>query len=145
MTVSIIGKYKFTDESEEQEYFRYVRQYTSVVHILYRYLCRDTANGVELKEKSVYYKKGSDMLGYLNRMNNIELILNNEWFKHCAYYDAYDLITTYGRHVVFGGKNDFKDYIKGIVSKEQYLEQKLRPFYCIGTAKPYKGNQKFRL
>lgn len=85
------------------------------------------------------------MLQHFSRMNNVELIQSNEWFRHCAFYDAYDLIKTCGRHVVFGGKYDFKDYIKGLISKEDYIEQKLRPFYCIGTAKPYKGNQKFRL
>ena len=73
-------------------------------------------------------------------LNNIELIQECEWFRHCAFYDAYELIDSCGRHVVFGGKRDYKDYLKGLMSKEDYLQQKLRPFYSIGTAAPYKGN-----
>lgn len=145
MITSIPGKYEFLKPEENEEYFKYVRQYTSSVHIFYRYLCRDTAHFSKLKDKSVYYKKKSDMLYYFNSMNNVELIQKNEWFRHCAFYDAYDLIETRGRHVVFGGRKDYKDYLKGMMTKEEYLQQKLRPFYCIGTAKPYKGNQKFRL
>ena len=55
-------------------------------------------------------------------MNNVELIQKNEWFRHCAFYDAYDLIETRGRHVVFGGRKDYKDYLKGMMTKEEYLQ-----------------------
>lgn len=118
MITSIPGKYEFLKLEENEEYFKYVRQYTSSVHIFYRYLCRDTAHFSQLKDKSVYYKKDSDMLCYFNSMNNVELIQKNEWFRHCAFYDAYDLIETCGRHVVFGGRKDYKDYLKGMMTKE---------------------------
>lgn len=140
MTISINGKWQIKDASDSYEYSRYERQYTSAVHIIYRYLCRDTANNRPLKPKNEYYKSGSDLRNYFSRMKNVELIQENEWFFHCAYYDAYELIHNRGRHVVFGGKNDYKAYLKGLMTQEEYLEQKLRSFYCIGTAMPYKGN-----
>ena len=145
MVTSIKCKYRIKEQSIEDTFLEYERQYTSAVHIFYRYLCKATAYGVKLKEKSKYYFLNSPMLRKFNEMNHIELIQKCEWFRHCAFYDAYELISECGRHIVFGGKNDYKDYLKGLISKEDYLEQKLRPFYSIGTAKPYKGNQKFRL
>ena len=140
MQTAIKGKWKFKSDSDRLEFEKYERQYTSSVHIFYRYLCRQTKNNTKLESKEFYYRKDSPMLKYFMQMNNIELIQSVEWFRHCAFYDAYELIKTRGRHVVFGGKHDYMDYLKGLMTYEDYIEQKLRPFYCIGTAKPYKGN-----
>ena len=145
MTISIKARYCIENAVDAIEYGKYQKQYSSSVHIIYRYLCRSMANGKELQSKKEYYRKGSDMRTYFSTMKNVELIQDNEWFFHCAYYDAYELVKTNGRHVVFGSKRGYKDYLKGLLSKEEYECRKLRPFHCIGTARPYKGNQKFRL
>jgi hypothetical protein len=77
---------------------------------------------MKLKNKNSYYFKDSPMLKWFMTLNNIELIQECEWFRHCAFYDAYDVIYTCGRHVVFGGRKDYKDYLKGMMSKEDYLQ-----------------------
>ena len=47
--------------------------------------------------------------------------------------------------VIFGGKTNFIQRCKQQISKEAFKVKRLNPLYSIGTAKPYKGNQKFRI
>ena len=47
--------------------------------------------------------------------------------------------------VIFGGKINFIQRCKQLISKEEFKLKRLNPLYSIGTAKPYKGNQKFRI
>lgn len=47
--------------------------------------------------------------------------------------------------LIFGGRKNFEDRCKGLISKEEFQKRRLSPIYSIGTAKPYKGNQKFRI
>ena len=47
--------------------------------------------------------------------------------------------------VIFGGKENFYDRCSLNISKEEFKLKRLNPLYSIGTAKPYKGNQKFRI
>lgn len=47
--------------------------------------------------------------------------------------------------VIFGGRKNFINRIKHKITKDQFKLNKLSPLYSIGTAKPYKGNQKFRI
>ena len=47
--------------------------------------------------------------------------------------------------VIFGGKINFIQRCKQQISKEEFKLKRLNPLYSIGTAKPYKGNQKFRI
>lgn len=35
--------------------------------------------------------------------------------------------------------------VKGLISNQEWKERRIRPLYSIGTAKPYKGNQKFEI
>ena len=43
------------------------------------------------------------------------------------------------------GRKNLEDRCKGLISKEEYKKRRLSSIYSIGTAKPYKGNQKFRI
>ena len=43
------------------------------------------------------------------------------------------------------GRKNLEDRCKGLISKEEYKKHRLSSIYSIGTAKPYKGNQKFRI
>ena len=43
------------------------------------------------------------------------------------------------------GRKNFENRCKGLISREEYKKHKLSSIYSIGTAKPYKGNQKFRI
>ena len=47
--------------------------------------------------------------------------------------------------VIFGGKINFIQRCKQLISKDEFKLKRLNPLYSIGTAKPYKGNQKFRI
>ena len=47
--------------------------------------------------------------------------------------------------IIFGGKYNFYDRCSLNISKEEFKLKRLNPLYSIGTAKPYKGNQKFRI
>lgn len=47
--------------------------------------------------------------------------------------------------IIFGGRKNLEDRCKGLISKEEFKKRRLSSIYSIGTAKPYKGNQKFRI
>ena len=47
--------------------------------------------------------------------------------------------------VIFGGKINFIQRCKQQINKDEFKLKRLNPLYSIGTAKPYKGNQKFRI
>ena len=47
--------------------------------------------------------------------------------------------------VIFGSRANFIKKCKNEISKEEFKLRRLNPLYSIGTAKPYKGNQKFRI
>ena len=47
--------------------------------------------------------------------------------------------------VIFGGKINFIQRCKQQISKDEFKLKRLNHLYSIGTAKPYKGNQKFRI
>ena len=47
--------------------------------------------------------------------------------------------------IIFGGKYNFYDRCSLNISKDEFKLKRLNPLYSIGTAKPYKGNQKFRI
>ena len=49
------------------------------------------------------------------------------------------------KHVVFGGKKNLERRKKNLISKEQWKELRKVSIYSVGTAKPYKGNQKFEI
>ena len=44
-----------------------------------------------------------------------------------------------------GGRKLFIERCKDKVSREEFKQRRFSPVYSIGTAKPYKGNQKFRI
>lgn len=47
--------------------------------------------------------------------------------------------------VIFGSRTNFIQRCKQQISKDEFKLKRLNPLYSIGTAKPYKGNQKFRI
>lgn len=46
---------------------------------------------------------------------------------------------------IFGGKSNFIKRCKNKISKEEFKDFRIHSLYSIGTAKPYKGNQKFEI
>jgi predicted transposase len=108
----------------------YMRQFTSV----YRYAYNRFMEGKEQKEVRRLAKG----------LKNIGLLDSN--LIHDAADMAKRLIRDSGNKVVFGGRKNWRDYNKGLISKEEYGKKKLEPVYFRGeTNASKKGNRKFRL
>ena len=122
---------------------QYQRQYSSILHVFYQQLSKET----KLQTEFNYLKKDSKCIQKSKQLNNIELM--NAWFIQCAIKDAYQLVKTNSDNiskVVFGGKSNFIRRCKNLITRSQFLEnKKLNPIYSIGTCKPYKGNRFFRI
>lgn len=116
----------------------YQRQYSSILHVFYQQLSREENLGSEFS----YIKSDSILKTTFRKLNNVELM--NDWFCRSAIGEAYQMQKD--KHVIFGGKKNFIKRCKGLISREEFkANKKLNPIYSIGTAKPYKGNQKFEI
>ena len=136
-------KLKYDVEQEYQSLIqKYQRQYSSMLHVFYQQLSKEQ----ELQPEYSYLKTDSILKQKFKQLNNIDLM--NDWFCRSAIGEAYQLIkfNIEKTKIIFGGKGNFIKRCKGLISRDQFLEnKKLNPLYSIGTAKPYKGNQKFEL
>lgn len=108
----------------------YMRQFTSVYHYAYNRFNEGMSQG-EIRKVA-------------NKLNNTSLLDCN------LVQDAVDmarcLIKEVKEKVVFGGKKNWRDYNKGLISKEEYRKKRLVPVYFRGeTNASRKGNRKFRL
>ena len=135
-------KLKYDVEQEYQSLIqKYQRQYSSILHVFYQQLSKEQ----ELQPEYSYLKTDSILKYKVKQLNNIELM--NDWFCRSAIGEAYQLVKSNNEsRVIFGGKGNFIRRCKNLISRSQFLEnKKLNPLYSIGTAKPYKGNQKFEI
>ena len=103
----------------------YQKQYSSLLHVFYN-----------------RYKEG------LSQKDCKHLILNNvdlmdSWFRQSCIYEAMALVTRFkNKKLIFGGKKNFFDRIKGLITKDEFQENKLSSLYSIGDAR-VKSNRKF--
>ena len=140
-------KLKYDIEQEYQSLIqKYQRQYSSMLHVFYQQLSKEQ----ELQPEYSYLKSDSILKQKFKTLNNIDLM--NDWFCRSAISEAYQLFKSSKDEdgnktkVIFGGKGNFIRRCKGLITREQFLEnKKLNPIYSIGTCKPYKGNQKFEI
>ena len=104
----------------------YMRQYSSVLHYVYN----RTKEGKAQKE----------IKGLVKTLNNIEML--DSWFIQCSFFDLPKV-----DKVIFGGKKNFMDYIKGHKTKEEFKHKRLCPLYSIGEVvnKGVKANRKFHI
>ena len=72
-------------------------------------------------------------------------LLNKQSLTYLEKKELRKLNKIYKPKVIFGGKINFIQRCKQLISKEEFKLKRLNPLYSIGTAKPYKGNQKFRI
>ena len=78
------------------------------------------------------------LTGYLNVR-----FKTNSWLIRSAIKEAHALFNRHGQDkVVFGGKWNLKQYIKGLISKEQFRYRRMMPLCSIGEY-VYKGNRLF--
>jgi hypothetical protein len=106
----------------------YQKQYTNVVHYAYnRY-----KEGYKLSQIEKLVKQN---------MKNLNL-LDASLIK-----SACDKAKSLARKdkVIFGGKKNWKNYNKGLISKEQYKNNKLEPIVVRGSKQDHNGNRKFEL
>ena len=106
----------------------YQRQYSSCLHYFYNRV-KDGYSETEIKHLQI---------------NNINLL--DAWFKQSCVKEAKQIYSKSPK-VIFGGKLNFFNRLKGNISKEQFKENKLSTLYSIGTrSNPgIPGNQKFNL
>ena len=76
-----------------------------------------------------------------SKMNNIDLMDSS--FIRAATDSSKNI--NIEDNVIFGGKNNWTRYNKGLITKEQYQNNKLKPLTVRGSKLDHKGNRKFQL
>jgi hypothetical protein len=133
-------KYKTSDENLFL-ILDYQRQYSSCLHFAYNRFIEEE----KLSSMFNYLKSNSFILQKIKRLNNISLM--NSWFIQNSMNEAYQIIETKNnKKIIFGGKKNFFQRMKGNITKEDYKILKLNPLYSIGTAgNHYKANRFFNI
>lgn len=109
----------------------YQRQFTSIRNFAFNRLVEgNTPNKVEQLVKT-----------QLNNIDLMDVSLQKE-----AVNEARTFIREDQKAVVFGGKKNWRDYNKGLTTKEEYQQRKLSGIIVRGeTSSKHKGNRKFKL
>ena len=115
-----------TDDQSLNIIQNYMRQYSSVQHFVYNRINEG--------------KTQKDIKQQIKTLNNINLL--DSWFIQCSFYDIPKV-----DKVIFGGKKNYFQRLKNIISKEQFKQKRLSPIYSIGEVinKSVKGNRKFHI
>ena len=125
-------KIKYTTDAQSSDMIReYRKQYSSVLHYAYN----RRAEGISEKETEVLCKS----------MNNTPLIKSVH--RRCAVKNASQLVKSQSNdegRVIFGGKKNCIDRAKGLITKEEYREQRIGKLFIIGEANRH-GNRIFRI
>ena len=114
-----------TTEENKERILKYQKQYSNLLHVYFnRY--KDGLSQTQCKHLE---------------LNNIELL--DSWFKQSCIFEAISLVTRFkDKNIIFGGKKNFFNRMKNLISKEKYQENRLSPIYSIGEPR-CKGNRKF--
>lgn len=104
----------------------YMKQYSSCQHYVYNRI-----------QEGLSQKQIKQNIKFLNNIN-----LLDSWFIQCSFYDIPNK-----DKVIFGGKKNFFQRIKGKISKEEYKLKRLSSLYSIGEIvnKSVKANRKFHI
>ena len=122
-----IMKIKYTCDDQSFNLIKmYMQQYTSVNHYVYNRI----QEGLSQKQIEKQIKS----------LNNINLL--DSWFIRCNFYDIPNK-----SKIIFGGKKNFFQRLKGKISKDEYKLKRLKPLYSIGEIinKSVKANRKFHI
>lgn len=86
--------------------------------------------------------KDNDIREQLRQIENLKI---DSWFRQCGLLEAKQVFKRRGKDkVIFGGKKNLIDYLKGKKTKEEFKEKRLLPLVSQGEANQ-KGNRKFAL
>ena len=104
----------------------YMKQYSSCQHYVYNRI-QEGLSQKQIKQN-------------IKSLNNINLL--DSWFIQCSFYDIPNK-----DKVIFGGKKNFFQRIKGKIFKEEYKLKRLSSLYSIGEIvnKSVKANRKFHI
>ena len=106
----------------------YQRECSSCLHILYNQI-RDN-NITKHQSKHLNYS-------HLDKMD--------AWFVLSCYKEAEQINKTNpNEKVIFGGRKNFFNRMKGLITKDEFKKKRLSPLYSIGD-KNTKGNRKFQI
>lgn len=115
------------------EYKKYIDdtciQYSNMLHCAYNYIKK---NGYDQKKIDLYLKN-------LNNLNNVQNFIDR---RHCA-IQAKGMFKMQSDKLIFGGKKSFFDRMKGLITKEEYKENR-KTYYAIGDASKF-SNRRFRI
>ena len=130
-------KIKYSSTEEFQTLLReYRREQSSLARCAYK-MCAEGLNEKEIRA----------------RLKALNHNLMDSWFALSAMWDAramYKLSLVRQekdkplKTVIFGGKNNLKQYLRKKITKEKFKNKRLRPLYVIGETHQY-GNRKFKL
>lgn len=106
-----------------------LKQYSSIVHYSYNRLLEGSTE--------------KDIRALIKGLNNIETL--NSWIIQCGIRDAKAIrARTRDSKIVFGGKFNLRQRLKGKISKEEYRLKRLMPINIQGE-ELYNGNRCFKL
>lgn len=124
-------KLPYTTSTECQELISGLRQQQSCV---IRYAFNRFQEG--LKDTPIRHKIKSEM-------KNIDSL--SAWMIDSAILEAKTMYSSKkGQKVLFGGKYNWRQYIRGNISKDEYKDKRLQR-YCVTGSKGFYGNRNFRL
>ena len=113
------------DITNDVDFLKEQKVYNSIVRFAYKRFKEG------LKEKEVRARCKETFVG------------NNSWFIQCAIKDGQAIYNRFKQtKIIFGGKRNLVEYLKGHKSKEEYKSDKLVPI-CIQGEKSQKGNRLF--
>ena len=123
-------KYKTSSLEDLDLIKEYQKQYSSLLHYVYNRTCENISQK-EIKEK-------------VKSLSHINLL--DSWFIQSSIFAAKSLYKK-GNKIIFSGKKNFFDRLKGKISKSEYKNKRLSPIYSIGEVvnKSVKANRKFHI
>ena len=106
----------------------YMKQYSSCQHYVYNRI-QEGLSQKQIKQN-------------IKSLNNLNLL--DSWFIQCSFYDIPNKFK-----VIFGGKKNYFQRLKGLISKDEYKLNRLAPLCSYGEkssgTKHVHGNRKFKL
>ena len=114
--------------NKAERILEYQKQYSNLLHVFYN-----------------RYKEGLSQTECKHlQLNNVELL--DSWFRQSCIFEAKSIhIKNKDKKVIFGGKKNFINRLKGLITRDDFKKNKLSPLYSIGEISnpSVKCNRKF--
>lgn len=120
-------KYELDNADDKNIIMQYLKQYSNCLHYMY--------NRVKEGKPEKICRELS------KNLNNIELL--DSYMIQCAIKDAIQISVK--DKVIFGGKRNYFNRMKHLISYDEFKLSRLNPLYIIGEATHYHCNRKFQI